>query len=151
MKVVEVKKDKEWLLYPEGEKPIRLVVDRRMKPVPRWGPIYKGGTIAFGKGGAIASYKKREVRVAPGVSETAVGHEVGHILLDHGKGEDEEQPQTLDRDFIREELEAEYLAYALGFPKRRWKIEFLKELALDIGMTEKQFNELKRKVRGRFL
>lgn len=143
MEVVETKKDKEWMIYPEGQKPIRLVVDRRMKPVSKWGGLLKAG--------AISSARKREIRVAPtGVSETAVGHEVGHIILGHGEEEEEGKLIPVGPEFIKEELEAEYWAYNMGFPKRKYKIIDLRDLALDIGMTREDFNRIHQGVKRGF-
>lgn len=142
MEVVEVQKDKEWILYPEGQKSIRLVIDRRMRPISRWGGLLKAG--------AISSARKREIRVAPtGVSQTAVGHEVGHIILGHGEEEGEGKLIPIGPDFIKEELEAEYWAYSMGFPKRKYKIEDLRYLALEIGMTGKQFDRIHKEVKRR--
>ncbi len=139
MEVVEIQEDKEWKIYLEGQDPIRLIVDRRMKPISRWGKLFKGG--------GITSYNRREIRIAPGVSQTTVGHEVGHVMLEHGRGEEEGQ---LGPDFIREELEAEYWAYNIGFPKRRNKIEDLRELAIGIGMTSSEFDRMHLAVRKGF-
>ncbi len=139
----EVVKGKKWILYPEGKETITLIVDGRMKPLTKWGSFYKGG--------AISDYGKREIRVAPkGVSQTAVGHEVGHIVLEHGKGESRDTTRLVGEDFIREELEAEYWAYSMGFPKRKSKILDLKDLGLELGMTSTQFTKLHKLVKGRF-
>ena len=141
--IKEVGGNREWILYPKGQEPIRLIVDKRMKPISRCGPVLKAG--------AICNFKKREIRVAPkGVSATAIGHEVGHIILKHGEGEDQDKPSKLDSNFIREELEAEYWSYTMDFPKREYKIKDLRGLAGEIGITRNQFNKLHEMVKRRF-
>jgi len=136
----EVKKDKEWILYPKGQKPIRVFVDKRIHGEPTRRNIGRGRPKAFPDTRTVRLPEK-------GVSQTGVGHEVGHIILGHKSLVEEEQEIT--PRFIREELEAEYWAYDRGFPKRKYKIIDLRELALDIGMTWRQFDKMHRKVKRR--
>lgn len=139
MEVVETKRG--FTIFPPGQKPIQVVVDRRMKPLTKWGDIYKAG--------AITDLKKREVRISPtGVSATGIGHEAGHIMMGHK--ESKKKVRYMDPQFILEELEAEYWAYSMGFPHRKEKIKDLKDLALRIGMTSRDFSRMVKEVKEEF-
>lgn len=140
MEATETKKGKEWIVYPKGKEPIRVLIDKRLKPhsLGKLGGLetYSPGIYSYPEERLISIH---QLQIYP----TSVGHEFGHILMGH-KG--------LERDvvtprWIQDELEAEYWAYRAGYPRRKTKIAHILGLALAIGMTKKEFKELEKKVR----
>lgn len=142
MEAEETKIGKEWMVYPEGEEPIRVLVDRRLKvrtiKLLPGVETYDPGVRSYPEERLVSIRSRR-------VHPTSVGHEFGHILMGHEGLERD----VVTLDWIREELEAEYWAYGTSYPRRSEKIRGLETLALEVGITKREFEGLKKEAKKR--
>ncbi len=137
MKAVVVKPSKEWIAYPEGAKPIRILIDKRLKFRTKKTP--KG--IELTSPGVYSYPEERQISMSTiHVHPTRIGHEFGHILMGHRGLIDKEEEIT--PKWLQEEVEAEFWAYKHGYPIRQRKLKYIATLAKEIGLDDNDIVKL---------